>query len=193
MPKTESGNLGGRRVTSNKKPAPHLKEDFFTEHLPYEISMLRATYDLVRAQRPAAEHNAFVLSFLLHARNLIEFYKDRPSCDFDPRMFTNASFHLNRDFISDGLVTKIGKQTSHLTAKRISQAADELAPRDWALILRALEEETNRFVKSLTSEYAEKWLMHQPQTAAKKVRTEPSPATFVLQRANLPAAQAAKG
>ena len=180
-------------MTSNKKPAPHLKEDFFTEHLPYEISMLRATYDLMRAQRPAAEHNAFVLSFLLHARNLIEFYKDRPSCDFDPRMFTNASFHLNRDFISDGLVAKISKQTSHLTAKRISQAADELGPRDWALILRALEEETTRFVKSLTGEYAGKWLMHQPQTAAKKERTEPSPATFVLRRANLPATQAAKG
>lgn len=176
-------------MTSNKKPAPHLKEEFFTEHLPYEISMLRATYDLARAPKPAAEHNALVEAFLLHARNLIEFYKDRPSCDFDPRMFTNASFQLNRDFVADSLVARINRQTSHLTAKRISNAADELGPRDWALILRALEEEMNRFTKALTRDYAAKWLLQQQPAAAAKVAapTTSSPSTFVLRRANLSA------
>ena len=183
-------------MTTNKKPAPHLKEEFFTEHLPYEISMLRATYELARAQKPAAEHNALVEAFLLHARNLIEFYKDRPACDFDPRMFTNASYQLNRDFIADSLVARISRQTSHLTAKRISSAADELSPRDWALILRALEEETSRFAKALTKDYAAKWLLHQQQAAAaaKAPAAASPPSTFVLRRANLSATpQAAKG
>jgi hypothetical protein len=183
----------GRRVTTNKKPAPHLKEEFFTEHLPYEISMLRATYELARAPRPAAEHNALVDSFLMHARNLIEFYKDRPSCDFDPRMFTNASYQLNRDFVADSLVARINRQTSHLTAKRISNAADELGPRDWALILRALEEETSRFAKAMTKDYAAKWLLHQQPAAAPKVAPSAAspPSSFVLRRANL-SAQASK-
>jgi hypothetical protein len=174
-------------VTTNKKPAPHLKEDFFNEHLPYEISMLRATYDLARAQKPATEHNAAVESFLLHARNLIEFFRDRPSCDFDPRMFTNAGYRLNKDFIADALALRVSSQISHLTARRISQAADELGPRDWALILRALEEETSRFVKALTKDYAAKWLLHQPQTPARVVPPQESAQSFVLRRANLTA------
>ena len=124
------GKWSERGVTSNKKPAPHLKEEFFNEHLPYEISMLRAAYDLARANRPASEHNALVDSFLMHARNLIEFFKDRPGCDFDPRMFTNASYQLNRDFIADQLSARINAHVSHLTTRRISQAADELGMTD---------------------------------------------------------------
>jgi hypothetical protein len=178
---------GAPRVTSNKKPAPHLKEDFFNEHLPYEITMLRATYDLARANRPATEHNALVSSFLMHARNLIEFYKDRPGCDFDPRMFTTASFQLNRDFIADQLAARVTAHVSHLTTRRISQAADELGPREWALILRALEEETARFVKALTKDYASKWLLHQPRTPARVVPSQESAQSFVLRRANLTA------
>lgn len=175
-------------MTTNKKPAPHLKEEFFTEHFPFEISMLRATYELARAPKPAAEHNALVESFLMHARNLIEFYKDRPSCDFDPRMFTVASYQLNKDFIPDSVVARINRQTSHLTAKRISHASDELGPRDWTLILRALEEEMNRFAKALTRDYAAKWLLHQQQPTVRQVPpSEPSPHSFVLRRANLAA------
>jgi hypothetical protein len=187
----ESGAKADRRVTTNKKPAPHLKEDFFTEHLPYEISMLRATYELARAQKPAAEHNALVEAFLLHARNLIEFFKDRPACDFDPRMFTAASYQLNKEFVADSVMAKVNRQTSHLTAKRISNAADELGPRDWALILRALEEEISRFAKALTKDYAAKWLLQQQSAAI----TRPAPvppadvaSSFVLRRANLTAA-----
>jgi hypothetical protein len=181
---------GAPRVTSNKKPAPHLKEEFFNEHLPYEITMLRATYDLARANRPASEHNAMVDSFLLHARNLIEFFKDRPGCDFDPRMFTNASFQLNRDFIADSLSARIGAHVSHMTTRRISQAADELVARDWALILRALEEETARFVKALTKDYAAKWLLQQPRTSPREAAAQANPQSFVLRRANLTKAAA---
>lgn len=175
-------------MTTNKRPAPHLKEEFFTEHLPYELTMLRATYDLARATKPAAEHNAMVESFLLHARNLIEFFKDRPSCDFDPRMFTVASYQLNKDFVADALVAKINRQTAHLTAKRISQSADELGPRDWALILRALEEETSRFVKALTSDYSAKWLLHRQSQPAREPPKEQAPlSSYVMRRANLTA------
>jgi hypothetical protein len=173
------------RVTSNKKPAPHLKEEFFNEHLPYAISMLRATYDLARANRPASEHNAMVDSFLLHARNLIEFFKNRSGCDFDPRMFTSAGFQLSRDFISDSLSARISAHVSHLTTRRIAQAADELGPREWALILRALEEETARFAKALTKEYAARWLLHQPRTSAREAASQANPQSYVLRRANL--------
>ena len=176
-------------MTTNKKPAPHLKEEFFTHHLPHEIEMFRATYELARAARPAAEHEALLESFLLHARNLIEFFQDRPSCDFDPRMFTVASYQLNKDFIADSVLPRINKQVSHLTARKVARDSDKLAPRDWALILRALEEETSRFGKALTSEYAAKWPFNQQRApaVAAKAAPAPAPSSFVLRRANLTA------
>jgi hypothetical protein len=174
-------------VTTNKKPAPHLKEEFFTQHLPYEIDMLRATYELARTSRPAAEHDALTESFLMHARNLIEFFQDRPSCDFDPRMFTTGSYQLNRDFISDQVLPRINRQISHLSVKRPSRDAEKLGPRDWALILRALEEEISRFTKALTRDYAAKWAPQEQKTEAPEPAPDPGPRSFVLRRANLTA------
>lgn len=176
-------------MTTNKKPAPHLKEEFFTHHLPHELEMLRATYELARAARPAAEHEALVESFLLHARNLIEFFQDRPTCDFDPRMFTTGSYQLNKEFVASGVLPRINRQIGHLSVKRTIEEADRLGPRDWALILRALEEEIARFNKALRREYAEKWsLPQQPKTEAAEPAAESNPSSFVLRRANLTAA-----
>ena len=176
-------------MTTNKKPAPHLKEEFFTHHLPHEIEMLRATYELARAARPPAEHEALVESFLLHARNLIEFFQDRPTCDFDPRMFTAGSYRLNRDFVADGVLPRINRQVGHLTVKRTTQEADRPGPRDWALILRALEEEIARFTKALRRDYAEKWSpQQQPKAEALEPVAESNPRSFILRRANLTAA-----
>jgi len=174
-------------VTTNKKPAPHLKEEFFTHHLPHEIDMLRASYELARASRPAAEHEALVESFLLHARNLIEFFQDRPSCDFDPRMFTLGSYQLSKDFVADGVLPRINRHIGHLTVKRTIQEADRLTPRDWALILRGLEQEIARFTKALTRDYATKWSLPQQKTDAPEPVAASSPSSFVLRRANLTA------
>jgi hypothetical protein len=175
-------------VTTNKKPAPHLKEEFFTHHLPHEIEMFRATYELARAARPAAEHEALLESFLLHARNLIEFFQDRPSCHFDPRMFTSGGYQLNRDFVADTVLPRLNRQIGHLTVKRTTQEADRLGPRDWALILRALEEEIARFTRALSKDYAAKWATQQPpKMEAPEPVAESNPRSFVLRRANLTA------
>jgi hypothetical protein len=174
-------------VTTNKKPAPHLKEEFFTQHLPYEIDMLHATYELARASRSAPEHDALVESFLMHARNLIEFFQDRPSCDFDPRMFTVGSYQLNKDFVAEAVLPRINRQISHLTVKRMSRDADKLGPRDWALILRALEEEISRFTKALTRDNAAKWAPQEKAEAPEPAPDPVPPRSFVLRRANLTA------
>ena len=166
-------------MTTNKRPHPHAKEDFFTQLLPYEISMLRAAYDLARAPKAAAEHRAMVESFLLHARNLIEFFKDKPSCEFDPRMFTVGSYQLDKEFVADAVLPRINAQISHLTARRISSEAAKMGPRDWALIVRALESEINRFRSALTADYREKWSVDPPVVAAT------SPADTGVQRSLL--------
>jgi hypothetical protein len=172
-------------VTTNKKPAPHLKEEFFTQHLPYEIDMLRATYELARVPKPLAEHEALAESFLMHARNLIEFFQDRPSCDFDPRMFTVGSYQLNKDFVAEQVLPRINRQISHLTVKRASHDTEKLGPRDWALILRALEDEIGRFTKALTRDNAAKWAPPEPPAETPEPTPDPGPRTFVLRRANL--------
>ena len=175
-------------MTTNKRPHPHAKEEFFTELLPYEISMLRATYDLARAPKPATEHRAMVEAFLLHARNLIEFFKDKPSCEFDPRMFTAASYQLDKEFVADTVLPRINAQISHLTARRISSEAAMMGPRDWALIVRALDSEVNRFRNALTAEYREKWSVDPPAVTATSP-AEDGPQRSLLRRANHPAVQ----
>ena len=175
-------------MTTNKKPAPHLKEEFFTHHLPHEIEMFRATYELARAARPAAEHEALLESFLMHARNLIEFFQDRPSCAFAPPMFTSGRYQLNRDLVADTVLPRLNRQIGHLTVKRTTQETDRLGPRDWALILRALEEEIARFTRALSKDYAAKWAPQlPPKTETPEPVAESNPRSFVLRRANLTA------
>jgi hypothetical protein len=172
-------------VTTNKRPHPHAKEEFFSRVLPYEISMFRATYALARAPRPEAENRALVESFLLHARNLIEFFKDKPSCDFDPRMFTVASYQLDKDFIADAVLPRINAQISHLTVRRISSDAAKLGPRDWALIVRALDGEINRFRNALAADYRAVWPADSPAAATTAARPVPiSEPRNLLRRAN---------
>jgi hypothetical protein len=50
--------------------------EFFMEHLPYEIRMTRCSLlALSTSQLGTFETNAFIETFRLHARTLIEFFK----------------------------------------------------------------------------------------------------------------------
>jgi hypothetical protein len=54
------------------------KDQIITEHLPYEIDMLRYAYN--RLQTPLqgqAEINVFIECFCVHARTLLDFFWDK--------------------------------------------------------------------------------------------------------------------
>jgi hypothetical protein len=89
-------------------------EEFFTDHLPYEINMLRVSFALLSTgvMGPALT-NVLIESFCVHARNLIEFFKNKDSCDFDPRDFAIAAYQLEKRFLRDSILPKINNQISH--------------------------------------------------------------------------------
>lgn len=110
-------------------------------------------------------HNANVEAFLVHARNLIEFFKNKEPCDFDPRLFTKPGYEPNGNFIDSTLEAKINQQISHLTAERTAIAEEQLGPDEWAKIRGTIEAEIERFEKALRPEYEAKWTFN-PQIVA---------------------------
>lgn len=139
---------------AKKKPQPEKIMEFFQRYLHYEVWMLRSTYDLlIQSRSDIVINNALIESFCIHARNLIEFFKNHKSCDFDPRWFTNNNFRLKRTFVRDGLVRKINTQISHLTCERTTEVASKIGPKDRAELLNSIESELTRWCNALTDEW----------------------------------------
>lgn len=120
--------------------------------------MLRELHDeLSRGTHDQLIHNANIEAFLVHARNLIEFFKNKPPCDFDPRLFTNAGYEPDGNFIDSTLEAKINQQVSHLTAERTAVANEQLGPEEWRKIRSSIETQIKRFENALKPEYKAKW------------------------------------
>jgi hypothetical protein len=139
-------------------------DEFFTEHLAYEIGMMRDSIHALatRDKLSEFEKNAFIETFCLHARNLIEFFKQKDPCDFDPRDFTNG-FELNKRFIGDGALPKINKQVSHLTKGRTEDPTQKIDGQELTDVHKAIEAEIERFAPHLKPEWRERWKVGPPQ------------------------------
>lgn len=147
-----------KKIRHPKSVTNDIAAECFSRHLPYEINMLRELYpELLSGHHSRLLHNAHIEAFLIHARNLIEFFKNKPPCDFDPRLFTDTSYEPNRNFINTDLLSKINQQVAHLTASRTANALKQLGPNEWLKIKNAIENEISRFEKSLLPIYKPTW------------------------------------
>jgi hypothetical protein len=139
------------------------RADFWEEHLPYEINMLRASIKAVTSSRPFVSDDGKIrwaiknaTAFCIHARNLIEFFGLKKRCDFDPRWFTLDSYRVEeKNFVGETLVTKLSTQIVHLTKKRARGKRPEklTPPTDHLEIYRGLEAAIQRFEGQLRREY----------------------------------------
>jgi hypothetical protein len=133
-------------------------DEFFTEHLPYEISMMRGSIEVLSTPLLGTfATNAFIETFCLHARNLIEFFRNKEGCEFDPQDFTTAAFEVKTAFIGNGPLQWINKQVSHLTKGRTKDPAEKINTADIAEMNRAIEAEIERFLRHLTPERRAMW------------------------------------
>jgi hypothetical protein len=163
----------------SKNPLPAQKEEFFTEHLPYEITLMRETYPLLLVPRPWAVHNAVIVAFLNSSRLLIEFFKNKQSCDFDPRMFTKPTFQVNTRFVRDSIMPIMNSQIMHLSAKRTKVMAEKIGEKLWEEIRDDLQAEIERFEKALRPDYQVKWPLKPAQTiSVLQVQSQSSFPTF---------------
>jgi hypothetical protein len=102
--------------------------DYSGEHLNYEIEMFRTTAAVLAAGGLArTDGNAYLESWVIHLRNLIEFlYQDSPrSTDITAHdFFANPgdwiSARTSRTTTIDAAWTRANKEISHLTTERIA-------------------------------------------------------------------------
>lgn len=127
-------------------------------HICYEVQMFKETYaQVLRGALNQFDRNMHIECFCIHARNLIEFFKNKDPCDIDPRRFTNSKYEPNGNFIDATLEAKINQQISHLTSKRTHGSQEQLGPEHWKRIKDAIETEIDRFANALTPETAMLW------------------------------------
>lgn len=103
-----------------------------SKHLIYEFGMLQQTCELARTEDVRARKSAFLESFAIHARNLLDFFyspagpKKYPQPDdviaedfFD----SPSSWHNNRPAKSEvmkSLHRRVAKEIAHLTYERLN-------------------------------------------------------------------------
>jgi len=130
---------------------------------------MRQTYPLLLVPKPWAQHNAYIVAFLNSSRLLIEFFKNKPSCDFDPRMFTKSTFRPNTRFVRDSMLPIINSQVMHLSAKRTKVMGAKIGEKLWKEIRDDLQAEITRFENALHPDWKEKW----PLVADQMIGLEP--------------------
>lgn len=120
--------------------------------------MMRETYRLLQRGAPSQfDRNMHIEAYHLHARNLIEFFKNKDPCDIDPRRFTQSGYEPDGNFIDSKLEAKINQQISHLTAKRTDQHKEQLGPQQWSEVNQAIDKQISRFEKALTDDSKKLW------------------------------------
>src|SRR5579872_4487128 len=100
-------------------PDEILKE-IFADHLPYEIDMLRFTFNkLAQGGLAKEENNTYLEAFAVHARSLMDFFQNRQSKadDVVAGDFTSTFVPKINDKVKplSGIRTKLNKQVFHLT------------------------------------------------------------------------------
>jgi hypothetical protein len=131
--------------------------ELLTEHIPYEIRMMRfAMFSLLEnRQRCDLEQNALIEAFCLHARTLIEFFKDKYR--FGPIDFTVPGFRLQKRFIGDSALARLNEQVAHLTERRRTKIAEKINVAEMQKMLRDIEAEIERFGRHLKPEHQTAW------------------------------------
>ncbi|HWM48843.1 MAG TPA: hypothetical protein VNR11_18220 [Xanthobacteraceae bacterium] len=127
-------------------------------HLPYEVNMFRALYSYVSQPSPSRlVRNAFIESFHLHARVIMEFLKDDRLCVVDPRRYTTSAFLVNGDFIPRKLEAKINQQIAHLTRERTDDEKYKLSDHEREQTFQVIQKELARWERELTPECRAVW------------------------------------
>jgi hypothetical protein len=115
-----------------------------SRHLPYEIFMLRHAFKRANeSQDGAYDGLAFIEAFCIHARNLIDFYRDRgPQSENKAYAchFTKESYAPFKNGGPDAtLYGKLSEQVAHLSYGRTWNDAENISQSERSELLRLAE------------------------------------------------------
>jgi hypothetical protein len=137
------------------------KDKIISEHLPYEIDMLRHAYErLQSSSHGQATLNVLIECFSLHARNLLDFFWDPKHSNYAvAREFTTALYQpfSGTSPKKDGLYGKLNEQVTHLTYGRTEDPADKIGPAERLTLKNLIESEIDNFSNHIQEQFRELW------------------------------------
>ncbi len=135
------------------KPMIATDAEILGEHLPYELWMLRQTFEKLRSP-PANEVlcNALVESFCIHARLLLEFFTNKQGKR--AKSYTNGSYNaVHLVNLTKAETEKLNTQIAHMTGQRTVNSNDKIGHAVRAKLITALELEADEFERQLACEF----------------------------------------
>jgi hypothetical protein len=136
-------------VTSEKK------WEHLNDHLPYELLMLRYTYQQLHKQQLQLNWNVYLETLAVHARNLYYFLtskaKNLKANDFDTEYKHKGHLTLT------GTMQKLQSQVLHLGKERSSDPEKKTNTDHADRLYQWIEKEMSRFLASLSPEDRIHW------------------------------------
>ena len=123
-------------------------KEMLCEHWAYETRMLRHCFKRAAECADQLDRNVFIEAFCIHARNLIDFYRDGLSQSDNgacARHFTEASY---KPFQNGGLYGELCEQIAN-SYNRTSTEADKIGHEARVVLAMLLERERRNFVRHL--------------------------------------------
>jgi hypothetical protein len=139
--------------------------ELLTHHLRYEIVMLRWTFARFRAPMSHEnEKNAFIESFCIHARNLIEFFQGTGNVGGThayARHFTINGIYevcsLTKTELPEDLYGKLSEQIAHLTYGRTKDSTRQIGAPELRQLFELIEGEVANFGDHLDESFKPYW------------------------------------
>lgn len=151
-------------MSTDKSPerADPRRERLIERHVPYEIIMLRACFDLLQVpQTDVLFGNALIEAFCVHARNLIDFFSSTdPVSGSVPaaRHFTDDFYRPFSSAKPKGeLYGRLNKQIAHLDYGRTDDDNKHIDTVDRISLYRLLEDEISNFDRHVREPYRSAW------------------------------------
>ena len=134
------------------------KIEHLGDHLPYEVLMLRHSYQRTLEDRYALDWNAFYEAFAVHARNLFDFLMNKGgSNNFNARDFS-ASFAAREDAAVQRLINQdLHWQVFHFGKQRKSEEDEKVGKEQRKAVFEWIEENFNVFTEALDRDLGPYW------------------------------------
>jgi hypothetical protein len=129
--------------------SPEELENVAKNNLYYVIWMLNKTATL-KAKTYSPENNAYIESFVIHARILITFLHDKPKKGDDTILAANYVNKWNKPLNEGDFLLKIKRKANKMGA-HLTEAGVNITDKDWPRmeILKQINEEFSEFLKKV--------------------------------------------
>ena len=147
---------GGAKDAMTKSLNDKKNAAFLEEHLFYELLMLRYSHQKISNEMGQLDWNAFMESFILHARSLVDFLSNKGNSNtFQAKDFTTGYKHKGKSKI--GVYQDIDRQFTHLGLLRSNDPATKIGKDRAAILYNWIEEALPIFTGCLEPKFAQHW------------------------------------